>query len=264
MPQDLMEIQVFATSFAGPELARTMAWGAGVDRRSDYERAIPTSMCNMPRHVLEPIIPKAAKANGAEIRLWHELLELNEVANGIDVMIRNRPKNEEYRIRAKYIVGADGGRSIVAHQMLIDFDGEGKIGDPRKCLVEGGFFQVCKAPLPCTWPSSIIPGARCFLSYGFASPPGMNGILSSLGHNFRGRRVGALDSTTNRSRNRRLLREILDQKGIAGPGYCFVAPISGLGRSTLRVRRTAKQAIAQRALMGALFAPRWACSHSCC
>jgi 2,4-dichlorophenol 6-monooxygenase len=36
MPPDLMEIQVFATLFAGPELARTMAWGAGVDRRSDY------------------------------------------------------------------------------------------------------------------------------------------------------------------------------------------------------------------------------------
>ena len=129
MPQDLMGIQVFATSFAGPELARTMAWGAGVDRRSDYERASPTSMCNMPQHVLEPIILEAAKANGAEIRFGHELLELNEVANGIDALIRNRPKNEEYRIRAKYVVGADGSRSMIARQMQIDFEGEGKIGD---------------------------------------------------------------------------------------------------------------------------------------
>jgi hypothetical protein len=31
MPQDLMGTQVFATSFAGLELARTRTWGAGVD-----------------------------------------------------------------------------------------------------------------------------------------------------------------------------------------------------------------------------------------
>src|ERR1700688_3473710 len=56
MPQDIMGTQIFATSFAGLELSRTMAWGAGVDRRSDYERASPTGMCNMPQHMLEPII----------------------------------------------------------------------------------------------------------------------------------------------------------------------------------------------------------------
>jgi 2,4-dichlorophenol 6-monooxygenase len=129
MPLDLMGTQVFATSFAGLELARTMAWGAGVDRRSDYERASPTSMCNMPQHVLEPIVLEAANANGAEIRFGHELIELNEVENGIDALIRSRRNNEEYRIRAKYIVGADGGRSTVARQMQIDFEGEGTIGD---------------------------------------------------------------------------------------------------------------------------------------
>ena len=129
MPQNLMGTQVFATSFAGLELARTMAWGAGVDRRSDYERASPTSMCNMPQHVLEPIIVEAANANGAEIRFGHELIELNEVENGIEASIRRRQNNEEYRIRAKYVVGADGGRSTVARQMQIDFEGEGTIGD---------------------------------------------------------------------------------------------------------------------------------------
>ncbi|MEA3180092.1 MAG: 2,4-dichlorophenol 6-monooxygenase [Gammaproteobacteria bacterium] len=129
MPQDLMGTQVFATSFAGLELARTRGWGAGVDRRSDYERASPTSMCNIPQHVLEPIILEAAAANGAEIRFGHELLELNEVEDGIDALIRNRQKNEEYQIRAKYVVGADGGRSIVARQMQISFEGKGKIGD---------------------------------------------------------------------------------------------------------------------------------------
>jgi 2,4-dichlorophenol 6-monooxygenase len=39
MPQDIMGTQIFATSFAGLELLRTMAWGAGINRRTDYERA---------------------------------------------------------------------------------------------------------------------------------------------------------------------------------------------------------------------------------
>lgn len=69
MPQDLMGTQVFATSFAGLELARTRAWGAGVDRRSDYERASPTGMCNISQHVLEPIILEAARSNGGRAPL---------------------------------------------------------------------------------------------------------------------------------------------------------------------------------------------------
>jgi hypothetical protein len=33
MPQSIMGTQIFATSFAMQELSRTMAWGAGIDRR---------------------------------------------------------------------------------------------------------------------------------------------------------------------------------------------------------------------------------------
>jgi len=37
-----------------------MAWGAGIDRRTDYERASPSAMCNISQHKLEPIILEAA------------------------------------------------------------------------------------------------------------------------------------------------------------------------------------------------------------
>src|SRR5882757_11436759 len=43
MPQHLMGAQVFATSFAGMEIGRMMAWGAGLDRRSDYLGASPSA-----------------------------------------------------------------------------------------------------------------------------------------------------------------------------------------------------------------------------
>jgi 2,4-dichlorophenol 6-monooxygenase len=62
MPQNIMGIQIFATSFAGIELSRTMAWGAGIDRRTDYERASPSAMCNISQHKLEPINPRSRAA----------------------------------------------------------------------------------------------------------------------------------------------------------------------------------------------------------
>src|SRR5207302_9208165 len=51
MPQKLMGTQVYATSFAGKEIARMMTWGAGTVRQPDYEAASPSSMCNAPQHL---------------------------------------------------------------------------------------------------------------------------------------------------------------------------------------------------------------------
>src|ERR1700746_2799529 len=38
MPQNIKGTQILATSFAALELSRTMVWGAGIDRKTDYER----------------------------------------------------------------------------------------------------------------------------------------------------------------------------------------------------------------------------------
>jgi 2,4-dichlorophenol 6-monooxygenase len=56
MPQHLMGTQVYSTSFAGEEICRMMTWGAGTARRMDYEVASPSSMCNAPQHLMEPIL----------------------------------------------------------------------------------------------------------------------------------------------------------------------------------------------------------------
>src|SRR5258708_6964239 len=77
MPQDIMGAQIFATSFAGIELSRTTAWGAGIDRKTDYERASPNAMCNIAQHQLEPIILEAARRHGSEIHFNAELIDLH-------------------------------------------------------------------------------------------------------------------------------------------------------------------------------------------
>jgi 2,4-dichlorophenol 6-monooxygenase len=129
MPQDIMGTQIFATSFAGLELSRTTAWGAGIDRKTEYERASPSAMCNISQHKLEPIILEAARRHGAKIRFDSELVDLRQDQAGVTARVRDRLSNSEYEIRCKYLIGADGGRSIVASKIGFDFEGEFNIGE---------------------------------------------------------------------------------------------------------------------------------------
>src|SRR5579871_6891216 len=106
MPQSLMGTQIFATSFAGLELSRTMAWGAGIDRKTDYERASPSAMCNISQHQLEPIILEAALHHRARILFNTELIDLRQGQNSVTASVRDRSRNRDFEIRCKYLIGA--------------------------------------------------------------------------------------------------------------------------------------------------------------
>lgn len=129
MPQHLMGTQIFATSFAGLELSRTNAWGAGIDRRTDYDRASPSAMCNISQHKLEPVILDAALRHGATIRFNSELTDVRQDEEGVTARVRDRSNDQEYEIRCKYLIGADGGRSTVASSAGFDFEGRFNIGE---------------------------------------------------------------------------------------------------------------------------------------
>src|SRR3984893_7020830 len=87
MPHELMGTQIFATSFAGLELSRASAWGAGIDRVADYRRASPSPMCNISQHRLEPLILEAATRHGADIRFNHELVDLAQDRHGVSARV---------------------------------------------------------------------------------------------------------------------------------------------------------------------------------
>lgn len=128
VPNELMGNNVWATSFAGRELARLMTWGSGVDRKADYDRASPCSMCNIPQHVLEPVILEAARERDAAIRFDTELIEISQDENGVTGLVRRRSTGTEYAIRARYAIAADGGRGTTAKQLGFEFDGEEGLG----------------------------------------------------------------------------------------------------------------------------------------
>lgn len=154
MPQHLMGTQVYATSFAGEEICRMMTWGAGTARRMDYEVASPSSMCNAPQHLMEPILLDAAKANGADVRLRTELLRITQDDDHVHALVRENATGTEYTIRAKYAIGADGGRSLVGEQLGFEYKGRADLGRSISVWLEadltrytahrsGALFVVC-------------------------------------------------------------------------------------------------------------------------
>ncbi|KQY56775.1 MULTISPECIES: FAD-dependent monooxygenase [unclassified Nocardioides] len=125
-PNELMGNNVWSTSFTDPEIARLLTWGSGPERRSDYDLASPSQMCNIPQHILEPVMLRGATGHGADVRFDTELVDLTQDADGVTATVKDRGTGEQQTIRAKYAVGADGGRSTVAE--LLDFSMDGTTG----------------------------------------------------------------------------------------------------------------------------------------
>lgn len=144
MPQDLMGTQVFATSFSGMELSRMMTWGAGDDRHGEYVTASPTSMCNAPQHMLEPLILQAARGFGADVRFNTELVEIRQADQHVHARVTDRTTGEEYLIRARYAVGCDGARSTVAEQIGFEVDGTMGWGDAYTVWLEADLSRYTK------------------------------------------------------------------------------------------------------------------------
>lgn len=136
VPSEFMRNNVWATSFKGVELARLEAWGTGVERKTDYEKASPSGMCNIPQHILEPIILGAAREQGATVLFNTELIAIEQSAELVTATVEDVLTGEKYQIQAPYAVGADGGNSLVARSLDFEFDGEMGLGAALNCWLE--------------------------------------------------------------------------------------------------------------------------------
>jgi 2,4-dichlorophenol 6-monooxygenase len=123
-PSALMGDTVFCTSLSGDEIGRVRTWGTHPARRADYTLASPSDNCDLPQTLFEPILIGHAAERGSRVRFDTEYLRLVQDDDGVTVAVRDRVSGHTYTIRAKYVVGADGGRSQVAKDIDLPFDGE--------------------------------------------------------------------------------------------------------------------------------------------
>ena len=123
-PQHLMGNTTFCTSLAGEELGRVRSWGNDPLVQAAHELASPTRMCDMPQHLMEPVLVDAAVARGTRLRFDTEYLAHTQDADGVTATVRDRLRGDTYEIRAKYLIGADGGRSKVAEDAGLPMGGQ--------------------------------------------------------------------------------------------------------------------------------------------
>ncbi|WP_233160072.1 FAD-dependent monooxygenase [Pseudonocardia sp. MH-G8] len=123
-PHELMGETVFCTSLAGDEIGRVRTWGTHPAREADYTLASPSPNCDIPQTFLEPIVIGHAASRGSRIRFDTEYVRIVQDDDGVTVTVRDRVTDHEYDIRAKYVIGADGGRSAVAADVGLPFEGE--------------------------------------------------------------------------------------------------------------------------------------------
>jgi len=124
VPHELMGDTVFCTSLAGDEIGRVRTWGTHPAREADYTMASPVQNCDVPQTLLEPIMLGNALQRGSRVRFDTEYLGLEQDADGVRVSVRDRVSGHRYTIRAKYVIGADGGRSKVAADVGLPFEGQ--------------------------------------------------------------------------------------------------------------------------------------------
>jgi 2,4-dichlorophenol 6-monooxygenase len=123
-PQHLMGSTPFCTSLAGEELARLHTWGTHPQRLADYTLASPTSHLDIPQDLMEPILLSHAAERGTRVRLDTEYLSLEQDDDGVTATVQDRLSGATYDIRAKYMIGADGGRSKIAQDLGLPMEGQ--------------------------------------------------------------------------------------------------------------------------------------------
>ena len=124
--QDLMGENVFCESLAGEEIGRMKSWGKHPLSRAEHRLSSPCHMNDLPQTFMEPILFKTACQRGAQGRMSTEYLSHVQDAEGVTTTLLDRLSGREFQVRSKYLVGADGGSSLVAEH--IDAPIEGKMG----------------------------------------------------------------------------------------------------------------------------------------
>jgi 2,4-dichlorophenol 6-monooxygenase len=124
--QDLMGENVFCVSLAGEELGRMKSWGKSPEMRAEHYLSSPCHMNDLPQTYMEPLLFKTACSRGSQSRMSTVYESHVQDQDGVTVTCLDRLTEKHITVRCKYLIGCDGGNSLVAEHAGLPF--EGKMG----------------------------------------------------------------------------------------------------------------------------------------
>lgn len=150
-PAENMKAMGWYAGFRGPEpefgrlIGKLESWGHGCTN-VNWVQASALRSANLPQIRLEPILKaRAEQLNPGQVRFHHELIRLQQDADGVDAWIRNHDSGEEYEVRARYVLGCDGGRTV-GKQVGIGFEGLGTIMHTATAHVSADLSKLAPDP----------------------------------------------------------------------------------------------------------------------
>ena len=156
--QDLMGENVFCVSLAGEELGRMKSWGKHPLSRAEHALSSPCFMNDLPQTFMEPLLYKTACSRGAQSRMSTEYLSHSQDDDGVTVVCRDRLSGKTFEVRCQYLIGCDGGNSLVAEHIETPFEGRMGLGGSINILFRADLSRyVAHRPSVLYW--IMQPGA---------------------------------------------------------------------------------------------------------
>ncbi|KUM27505.1 2,4-dichlorophenol 6-monooxygenase [Mesorhizobium loti] len=156
--QELMGETIFCESLAGEEIGRMKAWGNHPLSKAEHLMSSPSLMNDLPQTLMEPLLFKTACSRGTQARLSTEYLCHEQDSGGVTTTCRDRLTGKEFTIRSNYLIGSDGGKSLVAEHAGLPFEGRMGVGGSMNILFRADLSKyVAHRPSVLYW--VMQPGA---------------------------------------------------------------------------------------------------------
>ena len=125
---------------AGRRIAKVESWGSGGDDPM-WSGASACRSLNLPQIRLEPLMKaRAEELAPGKIHFHHEATQLEQDADGVSTRVRNLDDGSEYIVRSRYVIAADGGRTI-PKLVGIGYQGMGVIANSATVHVTTDFSR---------------------------------------------------------------------------------------------------------------------------
>ncbi len=157
--QTLMGENIFCVSLAGEEIGRMNSWGTHPMSKAEYLLSSPCEMIDLPQTFMEPILYTEACKRGTQGRMSVEYLHHLQDDSGVTTTCLDKLTGKEFTIRSRYLVGADGGNSVVADLAGLPFEGKMGVGGSMNILFRADLSKyVTHRPSVLYW--VMQPGAN--------------------------------------------------------------------------------------------------------
>ena len=107
--QDVQPLMSIRPTLTGPQLAAVQG---GFPTDEQALSVSPTRMALVPQDRLEPVLLDHARELGVEVRFGTQLVSLEQDAIGVTAVVCSVADGTCSTVRASYVVGADGTRSV--------------------------------------------------------------------------------------------------------------------------------------------------------